>query len=335
MQTAKIDLHLHLDGSLNLKWAYDKALQRNAIEPGTTFEEFYNIVYANNLKDRALSIRKFELMCDVLQYREDLYEATFDLVHTLWEEGLIYAEIRFASQQHTKCGLTRKEALQAVIDGAADAMDRFPGIRIGIINCLMHKGDSAAVNAVENMETVLVTKDLLGKGAVGLDLAGFENNTEYSDYAPLLAVAAREGIPFTMHAGEMGIGSHILDAIRMGADRIGHGVNCVQDPKYLEAILEYSIPLEVCVSSNVKRDLNYAAHPIRTLIDSGVKVTVNTDNRVFARTTTPNEHALLRMIGVTEDQLIRCTYNAAEAAFCDHATKEWIMERLEEEFSRR
>ncbi|MBQ8995637.1 MAG: hypothetical protein IJ091_07460 [Oscillospiraceae bacterium] len=332
MQTARIDLHLHLDGSLNLAWAYKKALLRNAVDPKTTFEEFYNIVYANNLKDRALSIRKFELMCDVLQYREDLYEATFDLVHTLWEEGLFYAEIRFASQQHTKCGLSQKDALQAVIDGAADAMDHFPGIRIGIINCMMHKGDSAAFNEAENRETIRVTKELLGKGAVGLDLAGFENNTTFLDYAPLFAVAAAEGIPYTMHAGEMGIGTHVLDALQMGADRIGHGVNCVQDPKILEAVLDANIPLEVCVSSNVKRDLNYAAHPVRFLIDQGAKVTLNEDNRVFARTTLPNEHALMKMIGITEDQLMQCTYNAVEAAFCDDDTKEWLYDRLEEDY---
>ena len=75
MQTARIDLHLHLDGSINLRWAYEKALVRGAIESGTSFEDFYHIVYANNLKDRVLSIRKFELMCDVLQYREEYFRA--------------------------------------------------------------------------------------------------------------------------------------------------------------------------------------------------------------------------------------------------------------------
>ena len=334
MQTARIDLHLHLDGSLNLRWAYEKALQRGAVAPDTTFEAFYDIVYANNLKDRALSIRKFELMCDVLQYREDLYEATGALIRTLWEEGLYYAEIRFASQQHTKCGLSQLDALKAVTDGAADAMERYPGIRVGIINCLMHKGDGATFNMAENMETVRVTKEMLGKGAVGLDLAGFENNGTYLDYAPLFSEARRLGIPYTMHAGEMGIGSHVLDALSMGANRIGHGVNCVQDPAYLKAVLDSSIPLEVCVSSNVKRDLNYAAHPVRFLIEQGARVTINVDNRIFARTNLPNEHAMLRMIGVTEDQLIQCTQNAAEAAFCDEETRSWLMDRLEEDLLR-
>jgi adenosine deaminase len=331
MQTARIDLHLHLDGSLNLKWVYDRAIRYGAISDGTSFEDFYHIVYANNTKDRALSIRKFELMCDVLQYREDLVEATRDLVQTLWQEGIYYAEIRFASQQHTSRGLSQLDALKAVIDGAGDAMDRYPGIRIGIINCLMHKGDSAAANMDENFETIRVTKEMLGKGAVGLDLAGFENNGDFLAYAPLFAEACRLGIPYTIHAGEMGIGEHVLDALSMGADRIGHGVNCVQDQSYLDAVLDSHIPLEVCVSSNVKRDLDYAAHPVRFLIDQGANITINTDNRIFARTNTLNEHALLRMIGVTEEQLSQCTFNAAQAAFCDDETREWLLDRLEED----
>jgi len=331
MQTARIDLHLHLDGSLNLRWVYEKALKYGAIEQSTTFEDFYHIVYANNLKDRSLSIRKFELMCDVLQYREDLMEATRDLVHTLWQEGLYYAEIRFASQQHTMRGLSQLDALKAVIDGAGEAMEKYPGIRIGIINCMMHKGDGAEANMAENFETIRVTKEMIGKGAVGLDLAGYENNGDFLAYSPLFEEASRLGIPYTVHAGEMGIGEHVLDALSFGAKRIGHGVNCIQEQEYLDAVLDSHIPLEVCVSSNVKRDLDYAAHPVRFLIEQGANVTINTDNRVFARTNTLNEHALLRMIGVSDDQLNQCTLNAAHAAFCDDATKEWLLEKLEED----
>ena len=125
----------------------------------------------------------------------------------------------------------------------------------------MHKGDSASFNYKENMETIEVTEQLIGKGAVGLDLAGFENNCDYNEYAPLFKIAKKKGIPFTMHAGEMGIGEHILDALKMEPDRIGHGINCIQDERYIRALYERQIPLEVCVSSNVKVDRNYASHP--------------------------------------------------------------------------
>ncbi len=332
MNTAKIELHLHLDGSLNIRWAYEQSLRQKIIDSSSTFEDYYHMLYQNNFAARQVSITKFDLVCNILQHYEDLFDAAYDLVKRLHEMGIIYAEIRFASQQHTKCGLTQLEALQAVTDGAARAMEDFPDIRIGIINCLMHKGDSASFNMKENMETVEVTKQLLGKGAVALDLAGFENNCPYRDYAPLFEAARQAGIPYTMHAGEMGDGSHIMDALDMGAYRIGHGINCIQDEKWLNAVVSRQIPLEVCVTSNIKNTLDYSSHPVRHLMEKGVKVTLNTDNMIFAKSNLQNEHFQLKMIGVTDEQLIRCTYNAAEAAFCDEQTRKWITDCLDKEF---
>lgn len=327
MNTAKIDLHLHLDGSLNIMWAYKKAIQRNVVEKNTTFEEFYDLLFSNNGFHSAQSIRKFELVCDLLQDYEDLEDASYDLARRMNDLGIIYTEIRFASQQHCKKGLSQYEALKAVIDGANRAMNEYP-IKVGIINCLMHKGDSASFNYKENMETIEVTEKLLGKGAVGLDLAGFENNCDYNEYAPLFKIAKIKGIPFTMHAGEMGIGEHILDALKMEPDRIGHGINCIQDEKYITALYERQIPLEVCVSSNVKVDRNYASHPIREMIERGLKVTVNTDNMIFSRTDTVNEHNQLRMIGLDDETLMKCTMNAIDAAFCDEKTKQELKDKI-------
>ena len=327
MNTAKIDLHLHLDGSLNIMWAYKKAIQRNVVEKNTTFEEFYDLLFSNNGFHSAQSIRKFELVCDLLQDYEDLEDASYDLARRMNDLGIIYTEIRFASQQHCKKGLSQYEALKAVIDGANRAMNKYP-IKVGIINCLMHKGDSASFNYKENMETIEVTEKLLGKGAVGLDLAGFENNCDYNEYAPLFKIAKKKGIPFTMHAGEMGIGEHILDALKMEPDRIGHGINCIQDEKYITALYERQIPLEVCVSSNVKVDRNYASHPIREMIERGLKVTINTDNMIFSRTDTVNEHNQLRMIGLDDETLMKCTMNALDAAFCDEKTKLELKDKI-------
>lgn len=327
MNTAKIELHLHLDGSLNIMWAYKKALERNVISEDTSFQDFYNILFATTEHHTAKSIRKFEILCDLLQYREDIYDAVYDLARRLNDLGLIYAEIRFATQQHCLKGLSQLEALEAARDGAIKAMEDFP-IRIGIINCMMHKGDSAKFNWKENLETIDVTEKLLGKVVVGLDLAGFENNCEYTEYAPLFEIARSKNIPYTMHSGEMGIGSHVLDAINMKANRIGHGINAIQDEKYIDALIESETPIEVCVSSNVKFDRNYVGHPVRYLIERGVKVTLNTDNMIFARSDLVNEHNQLRMIGVSDETLMQCTYNALDAAFCDEETKDYIRNKL-------
>ena len=331
MNTAKIDLHLHLDGSLNIRWAYERSLLRNTIEKDMSFEDFYDILFIRNKGHSAENFRKFDIVINVLQEYEDLVEGTYDLCRRLDDLGIIYAELRFASQQHCKKGLSQYDALKAVIEGADKAMEDFD-IRVGIINALMHKGDSASFNEKENLETILVSEKFLGKGLVGLDLAGYENNCDYNEYATMFALAKEKGIPFTLHAGEMGIGEHILDALKMRPDRIGHGIDCIQDERYIDALLQADIPLEVCVSSNIKTTMNYARHPIRTMMEKGLKVTVNTDNMIFSRSDLVNEHQQLKMIGVSDEQLIRSTYHSLDSAFCDEQTKKMLRKKLDESF---
>ena len=105
MNTAKIDLHLHLDGSLNIGWAYKKALQRDVISKDTSFEDFYNLLFPQSKGFSYDSFKKFDLTCNLLQTYEDLFEATYDLCRRDYEMGLIYIEIRFASQNHILKGL--------------------------------------------------------------------------------------------------------------------------------------------------------------------------------------------------------------------------------------
>ena len=334
MNPARIELHLHLDGSLNIRWAYEKSIQRGVISRDTTFRQYYERLFASNAKPHSISITKFDLTCSILQEAEDIEDAVYDLARRLHENGIWYAEIRFASQQHTSHGLSQLDALTAAVRGADKAMQKFHDIRINLINCLMHKGDSAAFNEQENQEAILAAEQLYGKGVCGLDLAGYENNCPYREYASLFELAGNKGIPFTMHAGEMGIGSHILDALQMGASRIGHGVNCLMDPDSLNALIETQTPMEICITSNVKRDMNYGGHQILDLIALPLVLTLNSDNMMFARTDLRNEFAQLNML-VSDDRLLKkLAENAVRAAFCDEATRSQLYDRLARETGR-
>ncbi len=330
MKTAKIDLHCHLDGSLYLPWAYETAKKRGVVDSNYSFEEYYERYYQKNFKDRTESIKKFDFPVSILQTKEDISDAVYYLIRTLHEEEMYYVEIRFATQQHTKCGLTQKEAMLAAIDGLNRGKKDYPDVIVNLIDCMMHKGENAYANWKENEETIEVVKELLGQGVVGLDLAGYENNGDYKLYAPLFEKAREYGIPYTMHAGEMGEGIHVIDALQMGAHRIGHGVNCIQNEEWLKEVVASQVPLEVCPSSNTKYDFNYVRHPVLQLIRSGAKVTINSDNMVYARTSVAHEHTVLRQIGVTEEELKKCTLNAVDAAFCDENTKELLRKKLEE-----
>ena len=117
MNAAKIDLHLHLDGSLYLPWAWKTAVKRGVVEAECTFEEYYSRFHRRNFKTREEGMKRFDFPIDVMQTKEDLADAAYYLVQTLSIQQMFYAEIRFAPQQHTKCGLTQREVVLAVCDG--------------------------------------------------------------------------------------------------------------------------------------------------------------------------------------------------------------------------
>lgn len=329
MQTYFIDLHLHLDGSLYLPWQYEKALEAGAISKDISFNDYYQMMFRTDYKTREEGMTRFNLPISVLLTKENIQEGVYLLIKQLSEEGLVYAEIRFAPQQHTLY-LTQDEVVHASIDGLNKALSDFPNIKANLILCCMHKGNHADVNMKENFETIDVAYKYLNKGVVGIDLAGYENTGPFMAYKPLFDKALELGIPFTIHAGEMGNGAHVPYAIEMGAHRIGHGIDAIQNDTWLQEIIDKQIPLEICLSSNCKNERNYNAHPLKTYLEKGVKVTLNTDNKTFAKTCLQNEHYQCKMIGIAEETLMKCTYNAIDAAFCNQETKEWIRKRIEE-----
>ena len=328
-----IDLHLHFDGSLPIDSVWEQ-LKKQGIETDITSKEMLRDRMICPIDCQSLNeyLAKFPLPLSVLQTKDGIQECMADLVKELAGERMLYAEIRFAPQQHMKAGLSQYEVVEAAVTGLNRAKEDYPDVTAQLINCMMHKGENALCNMKENFETIEVTKEFLGKGVCALDLAGYENNGDFKLYAPLFEKAGEYGIPYTIHAGEMGLGIHVLDAMDMGAWRIGHGVNCVQNPEWLKKVVDAQIPLEVCVTSNCGGGRNYALHPIRELLNAGVKVTINTDNMMFSRTDMRYEHAMLKNIGVTDNQLKQCTLNAVDAAFCDEETKQRLREKLMKEW---
>lgn len=336
MRTGLVELHLHLDGSLNNKWAYETSKKRGSIDKDLSFDDFLKLLTNMNFKSREESFVRFEITCNALQTKEDLHDGMYYLIKDLANEGIIYAEIRFAPQQHCLKGLSQKEAVEAVLSGLEDASKDYPDILCKVINCLMHKGNSALFNDKENRETIEVTKEYLGKGVVGLDLAGFENNCDFNEYAYLFEIAREYGIPYTIHAAEMGEGKHIVDALKMKPNRIGHGINCIQNPEWLKMVVDSKIPLEVCVTSNTRGRLpSYVDHPVRKLLEAGAYVTLNSDNMSLAETDIESDHRRLKRMGVSEETLIDCEYKAIEAAFCSKEEKELLIKKLNSIFNRK
>ena len=261
-----------------------------------------------------------------MQSRETIAATAEGMIQELSAEGLLYAELRFAPQQHTKKGLNQRQVIQAAVEGMEEACSR-TGFQAGLILCCM-RGEE---NLEENLETVRLASEFLGHGVCAVDLAGAEAVFPTRNFGRLFSLARELSVPYTIHAGEADGPESIRAALSFGARRLGHGVRCVEDPRLVEQLKKEQITLEVCVISNLQTKAVPAGtiHPILKLLREGLRVTVNTDNMTVSGTTVAGEFAYLKSLGMTNEEKRRCLYNSAEAAFLPEEKKEALKREID------
>ena len=170
----KLDLHLHLDGSMLPESAWEMAKERGIEMPADNLDDFKKfIVVTADCRSVNEYLEKFELPLQILQDKAAISRTARELVIMLAEQGLVYAEIRFAPQLHMRKGLTQEDAIEAVLEGVNQGIAETKSIDIGVICCAMSIG-LETVNKDENLETVRAAKKYLGKRVVAVDLAGAE-----------------------------------------------------------------------------------------------------------------------------------------------------------------
>ena len=309
-----IDLHLHFDGSLLARTVLELAKEQGIALPSEEPDELKLFLAApadcGSLNEY---LEKFDLPLLVLQTREAIRKGMYTLVSSLKEQGMLYAEIRFAPQLHTKKGLTQEQVVKAALQGLQEAAAG-SFFKAKLILCCMRGAD----NREENLLTVRTAAAFLGRGVAALDLAGSEALYPTADYGEVFSLAKELSVPFTIHAGEADGPESIRAALRMGASRIGHGVRAGEDPELLEELKEKQIPLEMCPSSNVQTKAvpSLSEHPVLSYLRRGLLVTVNTDNMTVSDTTIEREFRLLKEeLGMTPEERRQLLLNAADAAF--------------------
>ena len=321
-----IDLHLHLDGSLSLD-SVKKLAKINGIDlPKEDREILALMQVSENCRDLNDYLDKFDFAVSLLQTEDCLRTAAYDLCKTLKEQGLIYAEIRFAPQKHTDKGLSQQKAVKAVLDGIHES--EFP---CRLILCCMRGND----NSEENLLTVKVAKEFCGKGVCAVDLAGAEALFATENFEEIFSEARKLDIPFTIHAGEANGPQSIKKAIEFGAKRIGHGVRATEDKEIIDLLVKTQIPLEVCVKSNIDTCIfgNVESHSIKKLIDDGVNVTVNTDNMTVSAVTLKDEFkSIKKAFNLTDNDVKKLMMNAVNAAFLSDSEKETMKKKAEINF---
>lgn len=325
MRTKYIDLHLHLDGAITAETAMELAEVQGISLPAKTEKELEKLISVPegcaSLND---FLRCFELPLSLLQTKEGIRRAVRLVLEEQKREGVIYAEIRFSPQLHTRKGLSQEEVLRAALEGLQDAP-----IPANLILACMRGADNQKENE-ENLELAwrFLTKD---GGVTAVDLAGAEALFPTRDYLELFRRAGEYGIPMTIHAGEADGEDSVRAALEMGAVRIGHGVQARKNPEILEEIRSKGITLEMCPTSNryTRSIENMEDYPLLMYLEKGIRVTVNTDDPAIEGTTISREFRFLKEhFGLTAEQEQAILRNAAEAAFTSDERKHSLYKNI-------
>jgi adenosine deaminase len=319
---AIIDLHLHLDGSMSLECARSLAKKQGIALPDDK-ELLSRLRVSDDCRDLNEYLERFDLPLSLLQTAEAISESVERLCNELQSQGLIYAEIRFAPQLHLQKGLTQEEVVLAAIEGL-NRSDFFASL----ILCCMRGAD----NREANIETVCLVKKYLEKGVCAVDLAGAEALFPNEGFVDVINYARSLSLPMTLHAGEALGADSVASAIELGADRIGHGVRSIENPEILKSLAEKKIPLELCPTSNLNTRVfdDLKDYPIRTLLESGVLITVNTDNMSVSATTLAEEYQRLAdALELTEADLKKIALCSISATFLDSKGREKIFDMVD------
>ncbi|MFD9812896.1 adenosine deaminase [Streptomyces sp. NPDC059080] len=325
----KVLLHDHLDGGLRPGTIVDLARDRGYAGLPETDPEKLGIWFREAADSGSLEryLETFAHTCAVMQTREALTRVAAECAEDLAADGVVYAEVRYAPEQHLEGGLTLEEVVEAVNDGFREGERRARAaghrIRIGALLTAMRH----AARALEIAELANRYRDL---GVVGFDIAGAEAGYPPTRHLDAFEYLKRENNHFTIHAGEaFGLPS-IWQALQWcGADRLGHGVRIIDDiqvgddgtitlGRLASYVRDKRIPLEMCPSSNLQTGAapSYAEHPIGLLRRLQFRLTVNTDNRLMSGTTMSREFAhLVRTFRYTLDDMQWFTVNAMKSAF--------------------
>ncbi|WP_058301477.1 adenosine deaminase [Gorillibacterium timonense] len=329
-QMPKVELHMHLDGSLLPETVFELAAEQGISLPARSTKELLPYMQVDgSCTSLTEYLSKFAFTTLFLQTRESLERAACEAVEQAAGEGCRYVEVRFAPQLHRERGLSCEEAVHHVIAGLKRGEQQYGCRAQAIVICMRHH--STALNR-EAIEAAAVYS---GRGVAAVDLAGDEAGYPASLFRDIFILAHRKGLPVTIHAGEAAGPDNIYTSVmKLGASRIGHGVRLKEDPAIRELIRRRRVPLEMCPVSNIqtKAVADWSGYPIRDYFDSGIPITVNTDNPGVSGTSLTREYGILaELFHFTRQELSQLVLNAADAAFLGEHDKSALKAELGQE----
>lgn len=285
----KTDLHVHLDGSVRINTLIDLARKQNVTLPASSPAELKKILVPGlNCKSLADYLKPFDIVLQVLQEEEALARTAFELAEDAAKENVWYMEVRFSPVLHTNKGLKLTQIVDAVLAGLHRAEKKYD-IKTGVIVCGMR--NISPETSITISELAIAYKN---RGVVGFDLAGLEESHPAKHHRQAFYRILNNNVNCTAHAGEAYGPESIHQAIHYcGAHRIGHGTRLIEDGDLLNYVNDHRIPLEICLTSNIqtKAVASFEKHPLKFYYDFGLRLTINTDNRLISNTTVTKELA--------------------------------------------
>jgi adenosine deaminase len=322
----KTDLHVHLDGSLRLETILELADQQKVKLPSHDPDKLMAMISADNATSLADYLRAFDITLSVMQTEESLYRTAFELCEDAAKENVWYMEIRYSPMLHMQKGLPLTTIVEAVLAGMRDAKHKY-GIRSGlIISALRHTDPKWSLRLAE------LAVAYKNRGVVGYDLAGAEDGFQARKFAAAFHLMRSNNVNCTAHAGEAFGPESIHQALHdCGAHRIGHGTRLREDGDLLNFVADHRIPLEICLKSNVQTKAvdSLDAHPIQFYHDFGVRVTLNTDNRLITGTTVTDEYLLwVQTFGASISDVREVVINGYKSAFQSYRWRQDMLSRV-------
>ena len=309
----KAELHCHLDGSLSREFMESQLGRR--VQP----EE---LSVSDDCTSLAEYLEKFSLPGQCIMDEKGLEAAGYDVLRTMSQENVRYAEIRFAPLLSETSGMNCRAVIEAVLKGLERGRADF-GTEFGVITCAMRHHSEE-----ENARMIRTARAYLGYGVCAADLAGAESLYPMSEFMELFKKTKALGMPFTLHAGECGNVQNILDSVEAGAGRIGHGIAMKGHADVQKELQKKGIGIEMCPISNLQTKAvgSTKDYPMREFLNARLKVTVNTDNRTVSNTTLTKELEFIQKnYGITDEEIHLMMRNAVDVAFADDAVKERML----------
>jgi adenosine deaminase len=320
----KIELHLHIEGSLEPELMFDLARRNQVSIPFSSADE---VRAAYEFSDLQSFLDIYYQGANVLVEEQDFFDLCWAYLLRCQQDNVQHTEIFFDPQTHTDRGIS----FDTVINGLHRALEQGRnelGITSHLIMCFLRHLDQTS--AFATLEQALPHRDKII--AVGLDSAEAGNPPE--KFQLVFEAALEAGFLTVAHAGEEGPPSYINDAISLlKVSRIDHGVRCVEDADLVQQLITSRMPLTVCPLSNIKLCVfdDMQQHNIVDLLRQGLCVTVNSDDPAyFGGYMTDNFEALCAAHSISLDEIARFSFNAIEASFASAERKHQLNENLQE-----